>query len=57
MSAQLEDGGWNCHMRNRPATRHGSFHTTFNVLESLRIAAGRGIVPEDAFSDSELRAT
>jgi hypothetical protein len=57
MSAQLEDGGWNCHMRNRPATRHGSFHTTFNVLENLRIAAMRGIVPEDAFSDSELRAT
>ena len=56
LSAQLEDGGWNCHMRNRPATRHGSFHTTFNVLENLRIAAVRGIVPEDAFSDSELRA-
>ena len=26
LSAQLDDGGWNCHMRNRPATRHGSLH-------------------------------
>jgi hypothetical protein len=56
LSAQLEDGGWNCHMRNRPATRHGSFHTTFNVLENLRIAAGRGIVAETAFRDAETRA-
>jgi hypothetical protein len=40
LSAQLDDGGWNCHVRNRPSTRHSSFHTTFNVLENLRIAAG-----------------
>jgi hypothetical protein len=57
MSAQLEDGGWNCHMRNRPATRHSSFHTTFNVLENLRVAAGTGIVPDHAFRDAEMRAT
>ena len=57
LSAQLDDGGWNCHMRSRPGTRHGSFHTTFNVLENVRIAAAKGIVPEDAFRDSELRAT
>jgi hypothetical protein len=56
LSAQLDDGGWNCHMRSRPATRHGSFHTTFNVLENLRIAAVKGMVPEDVFSDSERRA-
>ena len=56
LSAQLEDGGWNCHMRNRPATRHGSFHTTFNVLENLRIAAGHGIVPEGEFRAAETRA-
>ncbi len=56
LSAQLDDGGWNCHMRNRPATRHGSFHTTFNVLENLRIAAGRGIVSDRAFRDAETRA-
>jgi len=24
LSAQLDDGGWNCHMRNRPSTRHSS---------------------------------
>ena len=56
LSAQLDDGGWNCHMRNRPSTRHSSFHTTFNVLENLRIAAGRGIVPDRAFRDAETRA-
>jgi hypothetical protein len=56
LSAQLEDGGWNCHMRNHPSTRHSSFHTTFNVLENLRIAAGRGIVPDRAFRDAETRA-
>jgi hypothetical protein len=56
LSAQLEDGGWNCHMRNRPATRHGSFHTTFNVLENLRVAAERGLVPDRAFRDAETRA-
>jgi hypothetical protein len=56
LSAQLDDGGWNCHVRNRPSTRHSSFHTTFNVLENLRIAAGRGIVSESAFRDAEMRA-
>ena len=56
LSAQLDDGGWNCHMRNRPSTRHSSFHTTFNVLENLRIAAARGIVPEQVFRDAETRA-
>ena len=56
LSAQLDDGGWNCQMRNRPSTRHSSFHTTFNVLENLRIAAARGIVPERAFRDAEMRA-
>ena len=44
LSAQFDDGGWNCQMRNYPSTRHSSFHTTFNVLESLRIATARGVV-------------
>ena len=35
---------------------HGSFHTTFNVLEGLRIAAERGAVAEQVFRDSEARA-
>ncbi len=56
LSGQLDDGGWNCHVRNRPSTRHSSFHTTFNVLENLRIAAARGIVSEHAFRDAEMRA-
>jgi hypothetical protein len=56
LAAQLDDGGWNCHMRNRPSTRHSSFHTTFNVLEGLRIATARGAVAERVFRDSEARA-
>jgi hypothetical protein len=56
LAAQLDDGGWNCHMRNRPSTRHGSFHTTFNVLENLRLACSRGAVSEPAFRDAEARA-
>jgi hypothetical protein len=56
LRAQFDDGGWNCHMRNRPSTRHSSFHTTFNVLEGLRIAAERGAVAEDVFREAEARA-
>lgn len=56
LGAQLDDGGWNCHVRNRPATRHGSFHTTFNVLEGLRIASARGAIVEDSFREAEARA-
>jgi hypothetical protein len=56
LGAQLDDGGWNCHVRNRPATRHGSFHTTFNVFENLRIAWERGSVPDREFRAAEARA-
>ncbi len=56
LSAQRDDGGWNCAERNHPDTRHSSFHTTFNVLENLRIAATRGIVEQAAFADAESRA-
>jgi hypothetical protein len=56
LSAQFEDGGWNCHMRNHPQTHHSSFHTTFNVLENVRIAAERGAVPKRAFRAAEARA-
>ena len=42
--------------RNYPGTSHSSFHTTFNVLENLRIAATRGIVEQLAFRDAESRA-
>ena len=56
LSAQFDDGGWNCQMRNYPDRRHSSFHTTFNVLENARIAAARGIVSESAFRTAEARA-
>jgi hypothetical protein len=56
LNAQLADGGWNCHMRRRPNIRHSSFHTTFNVLENLRIAAERGAVSDVRFRDAEARA-
>jgi hypothetical protein len=56
LESQLDDGGWNCHIRNRPSTRHSSFHTTFNVLEGMRIASARGAVAEHDFRDAEARA-
>ena len=43
-------------MRNRPATSHGSFHTTFNVLENARPAAAKGLVSKRAFHEAEARA-
>jgi hypothetical protein len=56
LGAQLDDGGWNCHVRRRPETRHSSFHTTFNVLEGLRIAAARGAIDQESFREAEARA-
>ena len=56
LSAQFADGGWNCHLRNYPDRTHSSFHTTFNVLENLRVAAGRGIVAESEFRAAEAQA-
>jgi hypothetical protein len=56
LSAQFDDGGWNCHLRNYPESRHSSLHTTFNVLEGLRIAAARGALEQKAFRDAEARA-
>ena len=56
LSAQFADGGWNCHMRNHPHKTHSSFHTTFNVLENVRIAVDHGVVPAGAFLDAEARA-
>jgi len=56
LSAQLADGGWNCHVWNHPETHHGSFHTTLNVLENVRVAVERGVVPATAFRKVELAA-
>jgi hypothetical protein len=56
LSAQFDDGGWNCHMRNHPHKKHSSFHTTFNVLENVRIAVDQGVLESAAFEDAEARA-
>ena len=56
LSAQFDDGGWNCHMRNYPDGRHSSFHTTLNVLENLRIAAATGAVSVRLYEEAEARA-
>ena len=56
LSAQYEDGGWNCQLRNYPERRHSSFNTTFNVLENLRIAVAQGVVDDGAFREAEARA-
>jgi hypothetical protein len=56
LSAQFADGGWNCHMRNHPNKTHSSFHTTFNVLENVRLAVDQGAVPAASFCDAEARA-
>ena len=45
LSAQCDDGGWNCRSATTRTRVHSSFHTTFNVLENLRIAARAGIAP------------
>jgi len=56
LDAQFDDGGWNCAVRKHPGTQHSSFHTTFNVLEALRIGAERGVVDEKRFREAEARA-
>lgn len=55
-AAQYEDGGWNCQLRNYPERKHSSFNTTFNVLENLRIAAERGVVPGATVRTAEASA-
>jgi len=56
LSAQYEDGGWNCQMRNYPHRKHSSFNTTFNVLENLRIAEQQGVVSKADVQSAEARA-
>jgi len=56
LGVQMEDGGWNCHIRNYPDRHHSSFHTTFNVLEGLREGAAAGNVDPEAFRTHEARA-
>jgi hypothetical protein len=33
----MPDGAWNCRRGRKPEPHHSSFHTTFNVLEGLRL--------------------
>jgi hypothetical protein len=56
LRVQMPDGGWNCRKRNYPQTHHGSFHTTFNILEGLSAAAEAGAMPASLFRQSEARA-
>jgi hypothetical protein len=56
LELQFADGGWNCRLRNYPDTVHSSFHTTFNVLEGLRMAAETGQLNKSRFRESESRA-
>ncbi|HLK61441.1 MAG TPA: hypothetical protein VKU00_33130 [Chthonomonadaceae bacterium] len=56
LRAQMPDGGWNCRKRNYPQTQHSSFHTTFNILEGLSLAAEFGAVSMSVFRQSETRA-
>ena len=55
LSTQLADGGFNCRMRTKKVS-HSSFHTTFNVLEGLRLAAEVGVVDRSLFDVAEARA-
>jgi hypothetical protein len=56
LRAQLPDGGWNCRIRTERQVNHSSFHTTFNILEGLRVAADAGVVQREVFRQSEARA-
>ncbi len=40
---RIQDHGWNCRIKRKPAPRHSSFHTTINVLEGLRATVERGV--------------
>jgi len=53
---QMEDGGWNCRALRLKNVRHGSFHTTFNVLEGLRAARRGGLADPSRFLNAEARA-
>ena len=37
LSEMMDDDGWNCRRHRRPEPNHSSFHTTFNVLDGLRL--------------------
>ena len=52
LDERMPDGGWNCRRHNRPRPHHSSFHTTFNVLEGLRLYLESGA----AYRSAEVQA-
>jgi hypothetical protein len=56
LARQMPDGGWNCRIDRVKNVRHSSFHTTFNVLEGLHVAASKGILVQRRFADSQAAA-
>lgn len=54
LAEQMKDGGWNCERDH--GARHGSFHTTINVLEGLRDYVEAGGARSDEASAAERRA-
>jgi hypothetical protein len=56
LRVQMDDGGWNCQIRNYPERKHSSFNTTFNVLEGLREGVTAGNVDPEGFPAYEARA-
>jgi hypothetical protein len=56
LGMQMPDGGWNCRVRTNPRTHHSSFHTTFNVLDDLALAARIDNLSQEVFRTSAARA-
>lgn len=55
LERQLDDGGWNCRA-GLERSRHGSFHTTINVLEGLNEYCLSGGSQHPAVETAEARA-
>ena len=56
LEEQMADGGWNCRKHRVKKTHHSSFHTTFNVLDGMRDAITRKIVPTRKLQAAEDKA-
>lgn len=56
LDQQLTDGGWNCRWPRIAKTHHGSFHTTFNVLDGIREALEKRVGPADRLRQAEAQA-
>lgn len=56
LGSQMGDGGWNCQCRKARNVVHSSFHTTFNAVEGLALAADAGLLDRERFRAAEARA-